>query len=123
MTGWLDQKSIQALLALSSAGLVAYGRNATQTLPNKPFEYMCSGLPLLSSLSGELERLILSERIGLQYLAGSSESLLLKLKWLSTHTEERNMMSLRARNLYLRKFSSDIIYPEFTKYVVRMARC
>jgi len=82
-TGWFDQLSIVALLRLSAAGLAPYRDDTSISLPNKPFEYMAAGLPLLSSLRGELETLIRDELIGLQYRAGDPRSLVEMVRWLS----------------------------------------
>ena len=120
-TGWLDRDSIQVLLGLSSVGLAAYTANATQSLPNKPFEYMATGLPLLSSLHGELEQLIAEQQIGLQYRAGDAKSLVEKIVWLAEHPDERIEMSQRAYKLFEKKFRSDIIYPELAAHLEKIA--
>lgn len=120
-TGWLDQKCIQILLSLSSVGLAAYTEKATQTLPNKPFEYLASGLPLLSSLRGELEDLIRNEQIGLQYQAGDVQSLVMKIIWLAEHQEERTAMGQRARKLFEGRFSADLIYPQMVEHLEKVA--
>jgi len=97
LTGWLDNESVQNILRLSSVCLVAYKEEATQSLPNKPFEYMSFGLPLIASLSGELEDLIKSEQIGLQYIAGDVDSLVEKISWFACNIEARQAMGQRAR--------------------------
>lgn len=116
-TGWLDQVSISTVLAYSSAGLVAYKENALQSLPNKPFEYMAAGLPILSSLHGELEDLIKDEAIGLQYQAGDVGSLAIQLVWLSEHPEERKEMGKRSRKLFEERYDADLIYPSLVKHI------
>jgi glycosyltransferase involved in cell wall biosynthesis len=120
-TGWFDQKCIQILLSLSSVGLAAYTEKATQTLPNKPFEYLASGLPLLSSLRGELEDLIRNEQIGLQYQAGDVQSLVEKIVWLAEHQEERIAMGQRARKLFEERFRADVIYPKLVTHLEQVA--
>lgn len=120
-TGWLDQISISAFMQLSSAGLVAYGKNALQSLPNKPFEYMAAGLPVLSSLHGELETLIRQEQIGLQYQAGDVASLVGKIRWLAANPDARCEMGRRARKLFKERFSADVIYPRLVQHLERIA--
>jgi glycosyltransferase involved in cell wall biosynthesis len=121
-TGWLDQESILSLLRISSVGLAAYKKEATQTLPNKPFEYMAVGLPLLSSLRGELEDLIRTEKIGLQYQAGNADSLVEKIGWLAAHPEERQAMGQRSRKLFEERFNAEIIYPKLVQHLERIAK-
>ena len=47
---------------------------------NKPFDYMASGLPQISSLKGELEDLILKNQIGLTIMLAMFFSLKTALK-------------------------------------------
>jgi len=121
-TGWLDQESIRILLALSSVGLAAYKEEATQTLPNKPFEYMAAGLPLLSSLRGELEDLIRNERIGLQYQARDVDSLVEKIQWLAANPETARAMGQRALRLFEERFRSDVIYSQLVQHLERIVQ-
>jgi glycosyltransferase involved in cell wall biosynthesis len=121
-TGWLDENSIQGMLHLASVGLAPYVKSALQSLPNKPYEYMASGLPLLSSLRGELEALILKEGIGLQYQAEDVASLVEKIRWLVAHPDERKGMGARARRLFQEQFSVEVIYPRLIEHLEKIAR-
>ena len=116
-TGWLDQMSMLALLSISSIGLTAYRDEALQSLPNKPFEYMAAGLPLLSSLRGELETLIRDEQIGLQYEAGNPNSLLERIAWLAANPDIRLAMGQRALQLFKQRYSADLIYPRLVSHL------
>ncbi len=117
LTGWLDNESVEKLIGLSSICLAAYSDHATQTLPNKPFEYMAAGLPLLSSLKGELEYLITEERIGLQYKAGDINSLVQQIVWLYENPNERKEMGMRAKRLFDERFDADVIYPNLVEHL------
>jgi glycosyltransferase involved in cell wall biosynthesis len=121
-TGWLDQLSMLALLRLSAVGLAAYTNAALQSLPNKPFEYMSAGLPLLSSLQGELETLIRAECIGVQYQAGNVQSLADNIRWLAAHPVERTIMGERARQLLEKRFAAEVIYPQLAAHLQTIAR-
>jgi glycosyltransferase involved in cell wall biosynthesis len=120
-TGWFDQASIAAILSMSSVGLAPYRDGASMSLPNKPFEYMSFGLPVLSSLSGELEALIRDERIGLHYQAGAPESLTQVIRWLASHAYEREQMGLRARKLFDTRFSPSVVYERFVRHLEGVA--
>jgi glycosyltransferase involved in cell wall biosynthesis len=119
-TGWLDQISIMAVLGMSAVGLAPYRDNASMTLPNKPYEYMAAGLPILSSLHGELEVLIRDEQIGLQYQAGDVASLLSRLQWFAVNVEKRKAMGLRARKLFEERFSAEIVYPRLVWHLEKI---
>ena len=120
-TGWLDQNSILALLRLSSVGLAAYTEEALQSLPNKPFEYMAAGLPLLSSLRGELAALIRDEEIGIQYPPGDVFALIEGIRWFLFHPDTRLAMGLRARRLFEERFSAEVVYPRLIQHLEKIA--
>lgn len=120
--GWLDQTSISAILDLASVGLAPYRRNTTISLPNKPFEYMSAGLPLLSSLPGETESLIIGERIGLQYQAGNPASLAAKIRWLAAQPDVRKKMGARSLQLFRERFSAEVVYPSLAKHLEDVAK-
>jgi glycosyltransferase involved in cell wall biosynthesis len=119
--GWLDQGDAWSLLRASSAGLAPYTRDALQSLPNKAFEYMAAGIPIVSSLPGELEALLLGERVGRQYRAGNPASLAEAMRWLAGNPEERRAMGERARAVYEERFSTPAIYPALVRHLQRMS--
>jgi glycosyltransferase involved in cell wall biosynthesis len=97
--------------------LAPYQDDSVISLPNKPFEYMAAGLPLLSSLPGELEQLITEHQIGLHYRAGDVQSLVEKIIWFTEHPEERMAMGRRARRLFEERFRADVIYPKLVTHL------
>jgi glycosyltransferase involved in cell wall biosynthesis len=116
-TGWLDQTSIQGLLHISTIGLAPYKKEAPQSLPLKPFEYMAHRLPLLSSLQSELETLIREERIGLQYQAEQADSLAEAVRWCFAHPADLQAMANRSLALFKERFSEEIVYSGLAKYL------
>ncbi len=122
MPGWLNASKIQKILAKTNVGLVAYSKDATMSLPNKPFEYMAAGLPLLSSLPGELEQLIQEHDIGRNYEAGNPASLAEGILWFYDHSEQTRRMRERSLTLFMTKFRSDIIYEDFSKHLEWIAK-
>ena len=121
-TGWLDQAAMVALLRSSSVGLAAYTDAALQSLPYKPFEYMAAGLPIVSSLKGELANLLEGEAIGLQYEAGNATSLAARLRELAQQPDLREKMGQRALELFEQRFSTEVIYPAFVAQLLKIAR-
>jgi glycosyltransferase involved in cell wall biosynthesis len=121
LTGWLDKSSIDDILKISSIGLAPYSSGRLITLPNKPFEYMAAGLPILSSLEGELKTIIKQESIGLQYKAGDCNDLKDKIMWFLSHPEEMRAMGRRAKALFERKYNADVVYPCLVKHLTKIA--
>nr|WP_320017319.1 glycosyltransferase family 4 protein [uncultured Desulfobacter sp.] len=121
MTGWLDAQSVKLILKHTDVGLAAYSKKAPMSLPNKPFEYMAAGLPLLSSLKGELEELIQIHNIGQNYQAGNPESLAKKIQWFYDNPAQMLKMSENSLSLFSQKFCSEKVYKKFAVYLERMA--
>ena len=120
-TGWVDGGELNGLLRLASVGLASYTADCYQSLPYKPFEYMAGGLPLLSSLRGELEALIRTERIGLHYEPGDVTALTEGIRWLAANPLTRREMGDRARALFDEHFSADVVYPKLVQHIENVA--
>lgn len=116
-TGWVGRKEMQYLSSNSSIGLMAYAKGAPQGLPNKVFEYMASGLPILSSLETETKDLLENEQIGLTYKAGSSESFIKELKKLILNTKDLEDMGIHSRKVFENNFKSEIIYNDLMNHL------
>jgi len=121
LTGWLDKLSIDKIFKASSIGLAPYSSNVLITLPNKPFEYMADGLPILSSLEGELKVIIEREDIGLQYKASDPIDLKDKIMWFLSHPDETKAMGQRAKALFEKKYNADIVYANLVKHLEKIA--
>jgi len=98
---------------------MAYSEGAPQGLPNKIFEYMASGLPILSSLQTETKELISNEKLGLSYIPNNPEDLLLKLTTLIDNQELLKEMQCNSINTFKQKFDSEIIYENLIKFLIK----
>lgn len=121
LTGWCEKPQVEEILLNSSVGLTPYTRKAPQTLPNKPFEYMATGLPILSSLEGELETIIAQKKIGLQYKSSDPIDLKDKIMWFLSHPEETMAMGQRAEELFEKKYNADVVYPGLVEHLTKIA--
>ena len=119
--GWLGHQALYQVLTCSDIGLAAYHLRATQTLPYKPFEYMAAGLPLLSSLPGELKELISNEKIGTSYKACEVRSLVEAISALLSDRQELAEMRKRSMALFHSRFSTDVICPEVVRKISEVA--
>ncbi len=116
-TGRIDAPKLASMGRIARVGLMAYAAGAPQGLPNKLFEYMCSGIPILSSLAGETCELLESERCGLSYDAASSESLTARLETLLDDPVRAAEMGARGRAVFDTRYSADVIYPAYCQYL------
>jgi len=115
--GWVSQLSIRALMQISAVGLAAYSKNALQSLPNKPIEYLSEGLPVISSLKGDLEKLLFTNDCGITYKAGDVKAFMSAVKNLSVDHHKRQEMSQNARFLFKTTFAADRVFPAMASYL------
>ena len=117
-TGWVGKDELHYISSKSNIGLMAYSEGAPQGLPNKIFEYMSAGLPILSSLQTETKELISNEKIGISYIPNNPNDLLLKLKTLINNEELLSEMQHNSINTFRGKFESEIIYENLIKFLI-----
>jgi glycosyltransferase involved in cell wall biosynthesis len=121
LTGWLNAPEMSALLEMSDVGLVP--RCGTlNNVPNKPFEYMAAGLPILSSLEGEMIDIISRNEIGCSYASGDSEALLDHILRLAADPTLRKMQGQNSRQLFLREFDASVVYEKYSRFVESVAQ-
>lgn len=121
-TGWVTAAEIEYLLSAGWAGLVAYAPGAPQSLPNKIFEYMSGGLPILSSLVGEAEDLLARHGLGITYRAGDADSLTAAILALLQDPARHRAMSEASRRTYEQHYAADVVYNRMAAYVASGAR-
>lgn len=110
--GWINQPKILAQLVSSAkVGLCPYRHDSSMSLPNKPFEYMAAGKPVISSLAGEFQQIVVSEGIGLHYQSRDSGALLRAIRELRQAPETVMKMSKRAGELFREQYTPERIYP------------
>ena len=108
--GWLSGGEVTALLRRSALGLAAYAAGAPQGIPNKVIEYLSAGLPVVSSLVGETQQLLMQNTCGCSYVAGDAVGLADVLGTLLAAPERRAAMREAASALFAARFTADGIY-------------
>ena len=121
-TGWVDFPQIAYLMSITDIGLAAYAEGAPQGLPNKIFEYLCAGVPILSSLKGETETLLSSNRCGLTYNASDTKDFLEKLFILINDNDLRKKMSSNSASLFRNCYSADEVYTRMVNFLEGLAQ-
>jgi glycosyltransferase involved in cell wall biosynthesis len=120
-TGWVDSNDLAYLSSVSNIGLMAYKKGAPQGLPNKIFEYLSAGSPILSSLKGETEFLLKDKGVGLSYEAGNVDDFVQKLKKYINNSDLMNSTSSRCVSLYEDNYSAQRVYGDLASYLEEMA--
>ncbi|HPC33790.1 MAG TPA: glycosyltransferase family 4 protein [Syntrophales bacterium] len=121
MPGWLSEPEIQYLLSISHIGVIPC-TESIQTFPNKAYTYLSAGLPILSSVEGELGKLIAEKQCGFTYPVGDQESLAVLIDKLVMDADLRMAMAQRAAKVFKDHYDADIIYNEFAEHVENIAR-
>jgi glycosyltransferase involved in cell wall biosynthesis len=62
--GWLAETELQSVLDHTHFGLMFYNKSSPQGWPNKLFEFMSNGIPIINTLKGESYKLIKEKKLG-----------------------------------------------------------
>lgn len=121
LTGWLSGVEVEALLAQTNIGLMPLV-SRPDSMPNKFFEYLRAGVPIVSSLEGEVEQLIQERGLGVSYRSGDEAGLARALTELATAPESMVAMGRRSRGLFEERYAAEMIYPEYADHIESVAR-
>lgn len=120
LTDWLNFENMIYLLKQSDVGFNTIISKSKTSLPNKLFDYMAAKLPIINSVRGELEDLLKSKNIGVQYTAGDVDSLREAILYLYNHSRECKIMGENARELCEEHFDRNKIYPEIENFLKKV---
>jgi len=118
--GWLNQTEIRLLLRATDVGLIPC-RSVVGAAPNKVFEYLSCGIPVISSLEGEMKALFQRRRIGYSYQSGDGMKLFQNLRKLAESPELIKEMSGNARKVFGEMFVAEDIYRAYGQLVEDVA--
>ena len=114
--GKLDHKDLIQLYRVCDIGLCPYGPESNVAMPDKAYDYMAAGLPMVNSLRGELAAVLHRADAGLSYEAGNALSLSNALRHLAAEEPERLRMARHSLSLAA-EFDSKRQYLMFVKLV------
>jgi glycosyltransferase involved in cell wall biosynthesis len=121
--GWIDRDKIEALAMRSCAALAPYhnSEDFVMSLPNKVIDSLSLGLPVLSPLRGEVQRLILDFNVGLSYGPVGEKTLLSCIHELSDVPALRDKLSDNARKVFIERFSFESVYGGLISHLEMLA--
>jgi glycosyltransferase involved in cell wall biosynthesis len=120
-TGWVTANQICALQRAAWAGLAAYVPDAPQSLPNKIFEYMAGGLPVLSSLGEDASNLLQQHQCGISYRAGDAVDLVSAIESLLADEANHSRMAANSLEAFRQFYSATTVYRQLAEYLESFA--
>ncbi len=123
LPGWVDAAKIRSLMQLSSAGLAPYysSWDFTISLPNKPIEYLSAGLPVISSLQGELANLLAQNDCGMTYQNGEATDLVRVITACYDSRDTCARMAKNATALFCERFVAEKVYGHLSNFLTQLA--
>ncbi len=105
--GFLGRPEVFRLMATAVAGLVLFRplRNHVEAQPNKLFEYMLAGLPVIASDFPLWRSLIEPGRLGLLVNPESVSEIAGAMEWVMAHPEQAAEMGQRGRAAVLERYN------------------
>jgi glycosyltransferase involved in cell wall biosynthesis/ribosomal protein S18 acetylase RimI-like enzyme len=110
--GTISHRELVQRYQLCDIGLCTYAPESNVGMPDKAYDYMAAGLPLVNSLRGELEQLLIARDMGIQYQAGNAVSLADALERLASDPGGRQRM---AQNSYRAATGFDL-HAQYARY-------
>lgn len=116
-TGWLSKRDLDHYLNNAFLAIAPYSETALMSLPNKPFEYLAHGLPIINSLKGEISDIIEKYNLGRNFSISSEKELLESISQLAQNPNEYNQVRENCLNIHRRQFDSEKIYNDYFEFI------
>ncbi|MCZ6645814.1 MAG: glycosyltransferase, partial [SAR324 cluster bacterium] len=119
LAGHVGRAEISVLMERCSVALAPYRStwDFMASIPTKAIEYLAGGVPILSSLKGELENLLSQNNCGITYANEDPKTFVEQLLWLYDHPGKRAEMSRNAKRLFDREFAAEKVYQNMADHL------
>jgi len=91
------------------------------TYPNKVFDYMAAGRPILLAIDGVIREVVETAGAGIYTAPGDAKALAEAVRFLASHQQEREQMSRRGRLFVEQHFNRSRQSQQFVDLLQRLA--
>lgn len=119
--GAIKPAELAAAYADADVALCAYAPGSNVGIPDKFYDYVAAGLPIVNSLRGDVARIISDSGVGRQYRAGSAESMLQELDALTADAGEMQRASASAWQIGTR-YDAAAQFAEYVRLIEEVGR-
>lgn len=116
--GWINSNQMKVLFDNSTCMLAPYKNyeDFKKSIPNKIYDALAFGLPIVSSLEGNVKDLIDKYKVGVHYK--NDEDLCNKVSKLLIDKKFKDKISSNSNNLYNKHYSYDLVYKKFLEIIL-----
>ena len=119
-TGFLSGEALEGELKQADLGLVPFFRESGVAVPYKAGDYLAYGLPLLSTIKGELEALINQHQCGQVYEPLNAAGLATAVRVYLDDPTRLAQARAGARACYEERFDRGVTYPEWAEWIAEL---
>jgi len=116
-TGYLQGDQLAAELSAADLGIIPFFPESGVAIPYKAGDYLSYGLPLLSTIEGELAELIRKFQCGITYPVANPRALADAIRQYTNDVDRLGAEKVQAKACFNAHFDRANIYPEFVKWI------
>ena len=90
-------------------------------MPNKLYEYLSFGLPVINSIAGEAVRLVEGEQLGWNYESSSCDALVQAMRVAMSAKRQGSLPVENVVKVFEQRYSSDTVYDDYATFALDMA--
>lgn len=121
LLGWVDLAQAQVIAEHSDLALAPMKpmSDFEMSIPNKFFDYMSRGKPILTSLKGDSLELVKSYNVGIYY--SDASDLILKLQQIYQGAVDLKKMSANCLNIFAERFDYEKVYGDVVSRLIQLS--
>lgn len=123
--GWISPSQIKELAKRSKFSIAPYRQRLDfeMSIPNKIYDALSLGKPILTSLNGPVGKLIETYSIGVLYNSHKKDSLSIEIAKLKVlDLDVISVMGKNARDLYEKSFQANAVYYKLANDLIRLGK-